>query len=509
MTTVLILSFICIGLTAIVLQAKSERDFGDFLNLLVLVALSSALITEVDVDNKGTVFALMGIGAINFVASQIIFLRKPAVRILVPLISIIAYFLMFKDVSVVFTGKAYPLVNKFLVIGAIISVAGYEFGKLKLKVISKLFGEVEEEELIKSVLIFFVGVAVFLSVFQSGMLGLLVVATAYLSTSFYRSEEGKTISSTLLSLSVIPYLLIQSDYNSVNLMGGDVLAGLFFGAFGVYFLQKLWMSKKRNMALILLGYVIVLGISYGLLYGHMIHANMGGMDAFIGIIIGAALVIAVKGVAYVGTSLMAFLIVGGILIPPYMINNEAAEFENDRIIVDELSEDGEEAVYVSLGEMIGDYSVDEEKSSIAFVMGEEGETTGAFKAYSGKISIAENLEESSFEILLDLENFTTFNSFRDGSLMDDTYLNAEKFPTMSYKGNSITSLGDNTYEIQGEFTMLGVSKDLTVSLFCVETEEGNMLIGKGDIDRTLFGMTPSAEEGDVVSFDYSVGLIAK
>jgi len=291
------------------------------------------------------------------------------------------------------------------------------------------------------------------------------------------------------------------------LMSGDVLAGIFFGAFGVYFLQKLWAAKKPKFVLIGTGYFIVLGLAFVLLYNHMTHANMGGMDAFIGVIVGAALTMAIIGEGYVGASLIAFLFIGGVMIPPYMVNIEEAAFENDRIVIDDTSDAQADVEYISLDEILGNYKVDETISNISFVLGQEGETKGAFKSYSGEISINESIEESTFEILLQLDDLTTFNAMRDGSLMSEDYFDAENFPTMKYSGSSIEVVGENDYKIHGEFTMLGISKEIAVSLRCVETDNGKVLIGKGEIDRTLFGMPPSAEEGDVVSFDYTLSLV--
>ncbi|MBL4862391.1 MAG: YceI family protein, partial [Crocinitomicaceae bacterium] len=63
-----------------------------------------------------------------------------------------------------------------------------------------------------------------------------------------------------------------------------------------------------------------------------------------------------------------------------------------------------------------------------------------------------------------------------------------------------------TYEIQGEFTMLGITKELPVTLRRIEMGDKIMIVGSGEIDRTLFGMIPSATEGNVVTFEYQVEI---
>ena len=57
--------------------------------------------------------------------------------------------------------------------------------------------------------------------------------------------------------------------------------------------------------------------------------------------------------------------------------------------------------------------------------------------------------------------------------------------------------------------MLGVTKVIVVSLQRIDLNGRKILIGSGKIDRTLFGMTPDASEGNLVSFNYQVELVEK
>ena len=57
----------------------------------------------------------------------------------------------------------------------------------------------------------------------------------------------------------------------------------------------------------------------------------------------------------------------------------------------------------------------------------------------------------------------------------------DKFPIMTYKASSIVDKGNDNYEISGDFTMLGISKNIIVSLNRIEKDGKNVIIGKGDI----------------------------
>ena len=54
--------------------------------------------------------------------------------------------------------------------------------------------------------------------------------------------------------------------------------------------------------------------------------------------------------------------------------------------------------------------------------------------------------------------------------------------------------------------MLGVTRKTKVSLQRIDLNGRMILIGSGKIDRTQFGMTPDASEGNVVTFNYQVEL---
>ena len=76
-------------------------------------------------------------------------------------------------------------------------------------------------------------------------------------------------------------------------------------------------------------------------------------------------------------------------------------------------------------------------------------------------------------------------------------------------GNSFEKLDEFTYKVKGDFKMLGVTKPVEVNLKRVSLNGLDYIVGEGVIDRTLFGMSPSATEGNIVSFNYRVQLKIK
>jgi polyisoprenoid-binding protein YceI len=139
-------------------------------------------------------------------------------------------------------------------------------------------------------------------------------------------------------------------------------------------------------------------------------------------------------------------------------------------------------------------------------VGEKEETEGAFKRISGVLDLKEDISKSSLKMKLNLDDFTTFNSFRDESLMEESYFNQGKYPELSYTSSSIEKVDNFTYKVLGEFKMLGVSSLIEVTLQWIEINGTDFILGEGSLDRTLFGMSPSAIEGNIVSFNYRVQL---
>ncbi|MEJ6583488.1 MAG: YceI family protein [Crocinitomicaceae bacterium] len=502
-----IITLFFIGLGAFVLQWKKDFRFVSFINLLlttVVVLIMKRFISPTDYNQ---LYALIAAVGTNFVFAQLKVLQKEGIRILVPIITFGTYFLMFNSDSINVLHEEYSSVNKFIIAGAALSILAYEFGLMKRFFITKLFHGLEVAEIIKSVMIFFMALAIFFGGFGAGSFGFLIVASIFISTSFYRKDETLSVGVSFLSISLFAGLLTLTGETEVNLINADVLEGLFVGVFGAYFIGQFWSAANRFM--LFLAYLMFIVVSFGLLFLLTIYGQMGGMDAFVGVLVGTAVVNIINGKEYVGQTIFPLLLIGGLLLPSFMTNEALENFESqiESSVSDTKNETAIAPKTLNLTEIVGTYKLEPSNSNVLFSLGKKGETKGAFKKVTGTVTLGEDITKSTFAIELAMEHFTTFNSFRDESLMEDEYFKADKFPTMSYKGTSVVDKGNDNYEIIGKFTMLGISKDIIVSLNRIEKEGMNVISGKGTIDRRDFGMAPSATEGNTVTFEYECQLI--
>lgn len=100
---------------------------------------------------------------------------------------------------------------------------------------------------------------------------------------------------------------------------------------------------------------------------------------------------------------------------------------------------------------------------------------------------------------------------------DDRFLSAKTFPDISFKSTKIDLTGENTGLIQGELTLLGISKSIPMDVTfhgsnSVPWEPGKDILGfsaNGSFNRSEFGMTSLLPNtvGDEVRFQIEAEFI--
>ncbi|MBX2940768.1 MAG: YceI family protein [Cyclobacteriaceae bacterium] len=131
---------------------------------------------------------------------------------------------------------------------------------------------------------------------------------------------------------------------------------------------------------------------------------------------------------------------------------------------------------VSFGYAQGTWNIDQAHSKIGFNVTHMmvSEVEGNFKQFEGKvISKSEDFNGAAVEFVAQVASVNTENERRDGHLRSDDFFNAEKFPTVSFKG-TLVKQGDN-YKLIGKLTMRDVTKDVSFDV----THGGTINTGKG------------------------------
>ena len=72
--------------------------------------------------------------------------------------------------------------------------------------------------------------------------------------------------------------------------------------------------------------------------------------------------------------------------------------------------------------------------------------------------------KSAIEIQAEAKNVDTAVEKRDNHLRSPDFFNAGEHPLVSFKSKSVKKLSENTYEVSGDFTLLGKTRPITVEV---------------------------------------------
>ena len=114
----------------------------------------------------------------------------------------------------------------------------------------------------------------------------------------------------------------------------------------------------------------------------------------------------------------------------------------------------------------GTYSVDPAHSKVGFEVSHLVIATveGHFSDYVGQITIGDSFEKSQFEATVQTGSVYTDQADRDKHLRSAEFLSAEEFPQARFVSTSYQPREDGTGTLQGDFTLRGVTKPLSIEI---------------------------------------------
>ncbi|MFO0861217.1 MAG: YceI family protein [Phycisphaerales bacterium] len=144
------------------------------------------------------------------------------------------------------------------------------------------------------------------------------------------------------------------------------------------------------------------------------------------------------------------------------------------------------------------YKVDAVHSSSLFGVKHNGVANfyGRFNQTAGSFNIDPADPSKSFiEISIDTNSVDTANPGRDKHLKSGDFFSAAEFPTMTFKSKSFKKTGDNAYDVTGDLTIRGKTKEITVPV--ADTGRGKGMRGgevagfetKFNIKRSDYGVS--------------------
>ena len=159
------------------------------------------------------------------------------------------------------------------------------------------------------------------------------------------------------------------------------------------------------------------------------------------------------------------------------------------------------------------YEIDAKHTHPLFVADHFGGVSkwrGILTASGGKIVLDREAKTGTVEVTIDTSSVLTGAPDLDKHLKTNEFLDVEKFPSATYKGKLGKFKDGAPTEVQGELTLHGVTKPLTLTINSLKCKphpmkKGQELCGadaSGNFNREDFGMTWGKNFG----FDMNVGL---
>jgi polyisoprenoid-binding protein YceI len=151
------------------------------------------------------------------------------------------------------------------------------------------------------------------------------------------------------------------------------------------------------------------------------------------------------------------------------------------------------------------------------------ETEGKFVKFDGTVlSDKPDFSDAKIDFTIDASSINTEDAKRDGHLKSSDFFDVAKYPSIQFVGKSLKATGQKKYMLTGDFTMHGITKEITLDVVYKgtvvdpykNTKAGFKL--SGVIDRTQWGLTWNGKlaagellVGNDVNLDINIELIKK
>jgi polyisoprenoid-binding protein YceI len=145
------------------------------------------------------------------------------------------------------------------------------------------------------------------------------------------------------------------------------------------------------------------------------------------------------------------------------------------------------------------YTLDPAHTTVAFLVEHVGfaKTLGRFTEVQGSFSYDEQSGDlSDVQIVVETASVKSDNKARDKHVRGKDFLNAKKYPQMTFTASGITAGAENTGTIDGELTLLGQTHPLTLEVALNKADKypfGHKLFtlgvsARGLVQRSVYGM---------------------
>ncbi|MDO8412185.1 MAG: YceI family protein [Gallionellaceae bacterium] len=160
------------------------------------------------------------------------------------------------------------------------------------------------------------------------------------------------------------------------------------------------------------------------------------------------------------------------------------------------------------------YTVDPKHSNIHFSVSHFWFTTthGRFDKLSGQVALDRAAKTGMMDITIAADSINTGIDLRDKNLRSANFFDVAKFPNVSYQSSALRFNGDTPVSVEGNLTLLGVTRPVTLTISTFECElpatdqkEVCKAVASTRIKRSDFGMKYALPlVGDEITMKFEV-----
>jgi polyisoprenoid-binding protein YceI len=131
-------------------------------------------------------------------------------------------------------------------------------------------------------------------------------------------------------------------------------------------------------------------------------------------------------------------------------------------------------------------------SKISFDVEASVAIAGTFKKWDATLTYTSpHVEDGVLFIKIDAASVSTGSGMKDGKLKSDDFFDVKDNPYITFKSTKIVQTGPNTFELDGDFTIRGVTKQEKLTLNLTSGSRGTghgTVTGTMAFDRKDYGM---------------------
>mgnify|MGYP001071467340 FL=1 len=166
------------------------------------------------------------------------------------------------------------------------------------------------------------------------------------------------------------------------------------------------------------------------------------------------------------------------------------------------------------------WKLDPAHSSILFSAKHNGISFvhGRFDAFEGSVKggSKEDFSGAAITFTAQVESINTNVAPRDNHLRSADFFDVENHPTLTFESTSFKKMSGDTYEVVGNLTMRGTTKEVMFTathIGSIKGRNGNDVVGfqlKGEVDRNEFGVTgASGSVAPTIAIECNIEMAAQ